>query len=213
MAQYKWRMKISDQFSGVIVCQQKTDLKQPTLSCGLGLKTFCFSSDNVFWNSCVSSAMTDPEGDSCFSIYEIIWIKIKKELLVHKRRHFVRVCLRFNGQCFGDYFLWFCREFNEKIFFYQPVNTEKPNFVSFWVLVGAAASFTAIHLSKLLQNEKPFWIPSQNSEYPRIFRVKGANQDAWKLLSTDLVNTNAGYPRLSSQWERVKNTIHCFSIY
>ena len=33
------------------VCQQKTDLKQPTLPCGLGLKTFCLSSDNVFWNS------------------------------------------------------------------------------------------------------------------------------------------------------------------
>ena len=39
--------KISDQFSGVIVYQQKTDLKQPTLPCGLGLKTFCFSPDNV----------------------------------------------------------------------------------------------------------------------------------------------------------------------
>ena len=45
--------KISDQFSGVIVCQQKTDLKQPTLPCGLVLKTFCFSPDNVFWNSCI----------------------------------------------------------------------------------------------------------------------------------------------------------------
>ena len=39
---------------------------------------------------------------------------------------------------------------------------------------------------------QPFWIPSQNSEYPRIFRVRGANQNARKLLSTDLVNTNFG---------------------
>ena len=31
---------------------------------------------------------------------------------------------------------------------------------------------------------------SQNSEYPRIFQVTGANQNAQKLLSTDLVNTN-----------------------
>ena len=30
---------------------------------------------------------------------------------------------------------------------------------------------------------------SQNSEYPRIFQVTGANQKARKLLSTDLVNT------------------------
>ena len=54
MVLYKWQMKIIDQFSWVIVCQQKTDLKQPTSPCGLGLKTFCFSSDNVFWNSCIS---------------------------------------------------------------------------------------------------------------------------------------------------------------
>ena len=45
------------------------------------------------------------------------------------------------------------------------------------------------HLSKLSPKEKPFWIPSQNSEYPRIFRVPGANQKAPKSLSTDLVNT------------------------
>ena len=30
---------------------------------------------------------------------------------------------------------------------------------------------------------------SQNSEYPRIFQVTGANQNAQKLLPTDLVNT------------------------
>ena len=29
----------------------------------------------------------------------------------------------------------------------------------------------------------------QNNEYPRIFQVTGANQNAPKLLSTDLVNT------------------------
>ena len=32
-------------------------------------------------------------------------------------------------------------------------------------------------------------ISLQNSEYPRIFQVTGANQNAPKLLSTDLVNT------------------------
>ena len=38
-----------------------------------------------------------------------------------------------------------------------PQNIYKPNFVSLWVFVGAAASFTAkIHLLKLSRNEKPF---------------------------------------------------------
>ena len=38
-----------------------------------------------------------------------------------------------------------------------------------------------------------FSLSSQNSEYPRIFRVTGANQNARKLLSTDLVNTETIY--------------------
>ena len=66
---------------------------------------------------------TDPEGDSCVSIYQIRWIK--------KR---------------------FFKNFRE----------------------------TTGHFS----------LGSQNSEYPRIFRVTGANQNARKLLSTDLVNPN-----------------------
>ena len=84
---------------------------------------------------------TDPEGDSCFTIYQISWIKLKKELFVNKRRHFFRVCLRFNWQCFGDHFLLFCCKFSGKFFFYWPVNTDKPNFVL--IFVGAADSFTA----------------------------------------------------------------------
>ena len=38
-----------------------------------------------------------------------------------------------------------------------------------------------------------FSLHSQNSEYPRVFRVMGANQKVRKLLSTDLVNTNRFY--------------------
>ena len=59
---------------------------------------------------------TDPEGDSCFSIYQISWIKIKKELFVNKRRHFVRVCLRtfqltvFRGSFFPTILLQIQRE-------------------------------------------------------------------------------------------------------
>ena len=86
---------------------------------------------------------TDPERASCFSIYQISWIKIKKELFVNKRRHFVRVSLCFNWQCFGIIFLRFFLQIQWENFFYQPVNTNKPNFVSLLVFVGTAASFTA----------------------------------------------------------------------
>ena len=43
----------------------------------------------------------------------------------------------------GSFFLTFCRKFSEKIFFYRPVNNDKPNFVSFLVFFGAAASVIA----------------------------------------------------------------------
>ena len=82
---------------------------------------------------------TDPEGDSCFSIYQIGWIT----------KHFF------------NFFFWNCRE-------------------------------TTRHFS----------LRSQNSEYPRIFRVTEANQNARKLLSTDLVNTNVNYQILLKRIEK-----------
>ena len=77
---------------------------------------------------------TDPEGDSCFSIYQIRWIK----------------------KCCFNFFFWNFRE-------------------------------TTRHFS----------LRSQNSEYPRIFLVTGANQNTQILLSTDLVNTNVYFPTTS----------------
>ena len=71
----------------------------------------------------------DAKGDSCFSIYQIRWLK----------------------KCCFNFFFWNFRE-------------------------------TTRHFS----------LRSQNSEYPRVFRVTGANQNARKLLSTDVVNTNKG---------------------
>ena len=51
---------------------------------------------------------------------------------------------------------------------------------------------------------------SQNSEYSRIFRVTGANQNARKLLSTDLVNTKCVYltiiPRARVGYEMLDNS-------
>ena len=77
-----------------------------------------------------------------------------------------------------------------KFFSYRPVNTKKPNFVSYWYLLAQLLHLPLkFHLSELSQNEKPFSIRFQNSENPRIFRVTGANQNARKLLFTDLANT------------------------
>ena len=87
---------------------------------------------------------TDPEGDSCFSIYQIRWIK--------KR--------------FFNIFFWNFRE-------------------------------TTRHFS----------VRSQNSEYPRIFRVMGANQNARKLLSTDLVNTKHNNYWLISDTISMQNVV------
>ena len=134
------------------------------------------------------SALTDLERDNCFSIYQISWIKIRKELSVNKRRHLVRVCLRFNWQCFGDDFLWF--HCNSVRILFLSTSKRPANTFSWYLLVQMLHLPLKFHLSKLSRNKKPFWIPSQNSEYPRIFRVTGANQNAQKLLSTDLVNTN-----------------------
>ena len=50
-------------------------------------------------------------------------------------------------QCFGDHFLQFCCIFIKKTFSYQPVNADKPSFVSFLVIASAAASFIAKILS------------------------------------------------------------------
>ena len=66
----------------------------------------------------------DPGGDSCFSIYQIRWIK--------KR--------------FFNFFYWNFREMMHH-----------------------------------------FCLPLQNSEYPRIFRVMGANHNAQKLVNTTLI--------------------------
>ena len=111
----------------------------------------------------------------------------------------------------GIIFFMILLEIQWEFFFYRPVNTDKPNFDSFLVFVGTEASFTAkIHLLKLSRNEKPFWIPSQNSEYPRIFRVTQANQNARKLLSTDLVNTTNKYnaDRKYESERHFSNTTH-----
>ena len=57
-------------------------------------------------------------------------------------------------------------QIQQEIFLYRPVNTDKPNFVSFlYLLVQLLHLPLKFHLSKVSRNQKPFGIPCQNSEY------------------------------------------------
>ena len=70
----------------------------------------------------------------------------------------------------------------------------KPNFASFLVFVGAADSFAPkISSFETVIKREAILNLSQNSEYPRIFRVKGANQNTQKSLSTNLMNAKPFY--------------------
>ena len=77
---------------------------------------------------------TDPEGDSCFSIYQISWIKLKKSNVWKSKTSLSRNFV-YNVQTFRGFFstasLRFCRKFSMKIIFYLPVNTDKPKVVAF----------------------------------------------------------------------------------
>ena len=90
---------------------------------------------------------TDPEGDSCFSIYQISWIKMKKvtfcKLKTSLSKNFVYNLQTFRG-ILSSAFLRFCCKFSVKIIFYlSSVNTDKPKFVAFLVFVCTTASFIA----------------------------------------------------------------------
>ena len=95
----------------------------------LTLRAFIFT---VFWpfsrleaSRYISSAMNRPWGGySCFSICQISWIKIEKELFVNKRRDLVRVCLRFNWQCLGGSFFMILLEIQLETFF-LPTNKHR----------------------------------------------------------------------------------------
>ena len=82
---------------------------------------------------------TDPEGDSCFSIYQISWIKMKKSnFFVNLKRHLEGSFFFTIYKHFGDFssaFLRFCCKFSKKIVFYLPANTERLTLVAFLVFV------------------------------------------------------------------------------
>ena len=82
-----------------------------------------------------------------------------------------------------------------KIILYLPVITNKPKFVAVLYCLYECFIYTSnfVFPPEKSRNETPSWLRSQNSEQPRILRVTGANQNARKLLFTDLVNTKINY--------------------
>ena len=89
---------------------------------------------------------TDPEGDSCFSVYRQLNKNNKKSnFLKIKKVTQQELCLQFTNilGIFTSAFLRFCCKFIMKIIFYLPVNTDKPKFVAFLVFVCTTASFIA----------------------------------------------------------------------
>ena len=76
---------------------------------------------------------------------------------------------------------------------YPPLFTDPDSCFSIYQIRWIKKTLLQFLLLKLSRNDAPFSLGSQNSEYSRIFRVTKANQNARKLLSTDLVNTKAHY--------------------
>ena len=79
---------------------------------------------------------TDPEGYSCFSIYQISWIKSKRNFFINKRRH-LEFVYRFNWQCFGDHFFYYFVANSVRNFFYSNKSTLTSHilFLSWYLLV------------------------------------------------------------------------------
>ena len=68
------------------------------------------------------------------------------------------------------------------------------------------------------ETTRNFSLRSQNSEYPRIFQVTGANQNTRKLLSTDSVNTNDNYNNENNKSNEMytvnkKNKLNCIASF
>ena len=88
---------------------------------------------------------TDPEGDSCFSIYQISWIKMKK-VTFWKWKTSLSRNLIYNLQTFLVFWRSCCK-FSMKIYFLPtsrwPVNTDQPKIVAFLVFVCTTASLIA----------------------------------------------------------------------
>ena len=85
---------------------------------------------------------TDLEGDSCFSIYQISWIKLLCKLKTSYSRKFVHNLQTFRGSCQVRFYDLVTNS-AKKVIFSLPVNTDKLKSVAFVVFVCTTASFIA----------------------------------------------------------------------
>ena len=122
---------------------------------------------------------TAPEGKSCFSIYQISWIKMKKvtfcKLKAPLSRNFV-----YNLQTFRT-------DFVKCIFtILVPENTDKPKFVAFLVFVCMTASFIAqISSFENVSKRDAILAPVANSEllaYSKLPEPIKTREDCCSLL-------------------------------
>ena len=137
---------------------------------------------------------TEPERDSCFSIYQISWIKIKQVtfrlLKTSLCRNFVYNLQWDIWGVLSSAFLRFCCKFSMEVIFYLPVNTDKPKFAALLLFVCTTAfkfiaqissSENASKRDAILAPDAKQWIAKDIPSYAR------------KVLFTDLVNTNSPY--------------------
>ena len=133
----------------------------------------------------ISSAMNRPWGGySCFSIYQISWIKIEKELFVKKRRDLVRVCLRFNLQCLGGSFFM--------ILFFLSTSKHRPAKFCLFLGICWCSCFNHLPLNFIFRNCR-----ETRSHFESVPK---------QWISKDI-------PSYGSQSERAKVAIHWFGQY
>ena len=111
---------------------------------------------------------TDPEGDSCFSIYQISWIKLKKSNAWKSKTSLSRNFV-YNVQTFRGYFQVHLYDFVansawKSFSTYQSTLTSQRSSLSWYLFVRLIHLSLKLRLSKMSRNETPSWLRSQNSE-------------------------------------------------
>ena len=116
----------------------------------------------------ITSTVHWPWGDSCFSIYQISWIKLKKvtfcKLKTPLSRNFVHSLQTFWG--FVKCILQFCCKFSRKVIFLPTSKTltSQKSSLSWYLFVRLLYLSHKFCLPKMSRNGTPSWLRAQNSE-------------------------------------------------
>ena len=141
---------------------------------------------------------TDPERNSCFSIYQISWIKMKKatfcKLQTSLSRNFLYKHKHF-GDFFGCIFTILLQIQHENNF--QTTTRHWQTKVTHFLGICLYNCFTYrsnFKIQKCFEARSHLGSGHKAVNYQGNFQVTGANQNMWKVLFTDWVNTNNAYP-------------------